>query len=244
VKILKIALDCDGVLSDFTSGALRVIDEVTGRKYTAADIKEFNFAKALGLSKQETSAVMKMISSRRGFAASLPPYPLARQGVRRLRELGEVYCVTSPWDTNPWWREERTVWLALHFGIDVVHHAVDKSVYAADIFVDDRSDHVCAWLAARPGRTAVLWRTLHNTSEAIPCGAHSTGSWEELYQIARATVMGPILMESTAGNGDELSGVKRDAVAALKACLSRQCRIEGAPVESADDSFVSDGGSP
>lgn len=191
MRTLKIALDCDGVLSDFTHGALRVVAEITGRKYAATDIKEFDFTKALGLSEQESLAVMRRIGSSRGFAASLPPYPLARQGVRRLRELGHVFCVTAPWN-SPWWREERSAWLALHFGIDIVHHTADKSVYEADVFVDDRSDHVRAWLSAWPGRTAVLWRTLHNISEAVPCGAQLTESWEALYQIARETALGSV----------------------------------------------------
>lgn len=182
---LKIALDCDGLLCDFVSGALRIVEEVTGRRYLYTDINEFNFTKALGLTDRETAEVMARINGRQGFAAALSPYPNARQGVRQLRYLGEVFCVTSPWDSNPWWRQERDAWLALHFGIDVVHHAKDKSVYPADVFVDDRSKHVHAWSTAWPGRTAVLWRTPHNTSEVVPAGAHSLGSWEALYQIAR-----------------------------------------------------------
>ena len=182
--MITIALDCDGVLSQFTVGLISVIEEVTGRKYALTDIKEFDFVKALGLSQQEASAVMKMIDARRGFAASLPPYPLARQGVRRLRELGYVFCVTTPWD-NPWWRAERESWLALHFGIERVEHASNKSTYEADVFVDDKSSHVRDWLTTWPGRAGVFWRTLHNSSEPVPAGAHSISSWEALYEIAR-----------------------------------------------------------
>jgi 5'(3')-deoxyribonucleotidase len=192
VKKISISIDCDGVLADFTTGALRIVEEVTGRRYTPVDVGEFDFTKALSLSPDEASAVKEVISNRRGFCASLLPYPAARQGIRRLRELGEVCCVTSPWDANPWWRAERESWLALHFGIDVVRHAEDKSVYEADVFVDDRSKHVRAWLSAWPGRTAVFWRTLHNTQEAVPWGAHSISSWDALYQIARETALGPI----------------------------------------------------
>lgn len=192
MKKLMIALDCDGVLSDFTTGALKIVEEVTGRIFTPADVHEFDFTKALGLSADESRAVKAVISTRRGFAASLVPYPDARQGVRRLRELGDIICVTSPWDSNEWWRAERDSWLALHFGIDVVRHAEDKSTgFEADVFVDDRSKHVRAWASAWPGRAAVFWRTPHNTSEAIPAGAHSTSSWEALYQIAREAALGP-----------------------------------------------------
>lgn len=183
MRRLSIALDADGVICDFTAGALRVVEEVTGRRYAPADVTEFDFTKALGLSVDEARAVKDIISARRGFAASLAPYPGARQGVRRLRELGDVFCVTSPWDSNAWWRQERESWLALHFGIDRVHHAEDKSAYEADVFVDDRSKHVRAWQVAWPGRAAVFWRTLHNATEAVPAGAWSIGSWDALYEV-------------------------------------------------------------
>lgn len=188
---LSIILDCDGVLSSFVAGLLPVVEEVTGKRFTHADVTKFDFVEALDLTVAEGAAVKKVIGSRQGFAASLPPYPEARQGVRRLRELGDVFCVTSPWDSNPWWRAERDSWLALHFGIDIVHHAADKTSYEADVFVDDKSSHVHDWLSAWPGRTAVFWRTPHNTPESVPAGAHSTSSWEALYQIAHEAALGP-----------------------------------------------------
>lgn len=183
---VKIALDCDGVLADFTSGALAIVKEVTGRSYTPAEVTRFDFTEALGLSIQEARAVKKAIGARQGFAASLLPYPGAVHGVRRLREFGDVICVTSPWTSNPWWCEEREAWLAQHFGIEVVHHAEDKSGYEADIFVDDRSSHVRAWARNWPQGTAVFWRTPHNGMECIPDNAEVAETWEELYRIVEA----------------------------------------------------------
>lgn len=187
MRKIQTILDVDGVLADFTSGALRIIEEVTGRRYASADVTEFDFVKALGLSAREGREVKAIIGSRQGFAMSLAPYPRAQEGVRRLRELGTVFCVTTPWDSNPWWREEREAWLVIHFGIDRVHHAIDKREYDADVFVDDRSSHVREWrewTTARLNRVSVFWRTPHNTSESVPVGAHSIASWEALYQLA------------------------------------------------------------
>jgi hypothetical protein len=186
---LKIALDCDGVMADFTTGALAIVEEVTGRRHVPAEVKIFDFTAALGLAAREAREVKRRIGSREGFAAGLKPYPEAVQGVARIRELGEVFCVTSPWDSNPWWREERSAWLALHFGIDTVHHAEDKRWYPADVFVDDRAKHVEAWGKTWPNGHAVLWRTLHNGTEPIPVGAHSAGSWDALYQLVQAVAL-------------------------------------------------------
>lgn len=192
----KIALDADGVLRNFTAGALVIVKEVTGKTFSPVDVTAFNFTKALGLTEIEGRKVMAAITARRGFVTALPPYPEARQGVRRLRELGDVFCVTTPWESplgvNPWWRNESEAWLALHFGIDHVHHAHDKTKYEADVFVDDRSSHVRDWLGRWPGRTSVFWRTPHNTSEAVPAGAHSTSSWDALYEIVREAALGPV----------------------------------------------------
>lgn len=189
MKRLTIVLDADGVLRNFTAGALVVIEEVTGKRFSPVDVTAFNFTKALGLTEDDARKVMTAITERRGFVTALPAYPQARQGVRRLRELGDVICVTTPWETpfgkNPWWRDESEAWLALHFGIDRVEHAHDKTKYEADLFVDDKSSHVRDWLAAWPGRTAVFWRTPHNTSEEVPRGAHALSSWDALYEIAR-----------------------------------------------------------
>lgn len=196
MRKVQIALDADGLLRNFTAGALVVVKEVTGKTFSPVDIPAFGFSKALGLSESETHAVMTTISTRQGFVTALPSYPEARQGVRRLRELGDVFCVTTPWEspwgTNPWWVSESEAWLALHFGIDRVHHTKDKSAYEADVFVDDWSNNVSAWLAAWPGRTGVFWRTIHNTEEAVPWGAHSINSWNALYQIARGTALGAV----------------------------------------------------
>ena len=192
MRVISTALDCDGLLANFLSGAVRVVEEVTGKKFDVSTITGRDFTEALGLTALESSTVKKAIGERQGFAASLPTYPQTRQGVRRLRTLGPVFCVTKPWKSNSWWCAERDSWLALHFGIDRVHHVDDKSPYEADVFVDDDSDHVRRWLDAWPGRTAIFWRTPHNTNETAPQGAHTTASWEDLYQIARGAALRPI----------------------------------------------------
>lgn len=188
----RLALDSDGFLSNFTWGALAVVKEVTGRQYAETDVTMFDFAKSLGLSAEEARAVKNIIGTRQGFCASLPPYPGARDGVRRLREFGHVFCVTTPWDSNIWWRSERESWLALHIGIDEVEHKVDKSDTDADVFVDDKASHVRDWLIKHPDGCGVFWQTLHNTSEPVPYGAHVIGNFDALYHVVREHFRGPV----------------------------------------------------
>jgi len=194
MRMISIALGCNGVLADFNAGVVRLIQDVTGKKFDAAAVIDRDFTTGLGLSTHEAEEVRVALNARRGFATALPRYPQARQGVRRLRTLGKVFCITTPYDSNVWWRDECESWLALHFGIDHVHHTDnnDKTPYKADVFVDDDAEHVHQWLTAWPGRTAVLWRNLYNKQQLVPQGAHAAESWEALYQIAKEAARSPL----------------------------------------------------
>lgn len=182
----RILLDCDGVTADFVDGALAIVHCVTGRRYAPEDVKAFDFCKSLGLSPAERTAVMGSISTATGFCAGLTPYPDAIDGVRRLRDVATIHVVTSPWNSNKTWTYEREAWLACHFGISPnhVHHSGEKYLYGGDMFVDDKNDHVAAWIEEHPGKVAVLWRTPHNQTEQLPYGARETSSWKDLERWA------------------------------------------------------------
>jgi len=190
MRVISTALGCDGVLADFAAGVLQVVEAVTGRKFNLPDTLSplaLNFFKILDLTDDEVIAVKEELGARRGFVLALRPYAGARQGIRRLRKLGEVFCVSTAWEpSSSWGLAERESWLALHFGIDRVHHVVEaaKAWCEADIFVDARASRVQEWLSRWPDRTAVLWSAPHNIRETVPSGAHSTDSWEDLYEIA------------------------------------------------------------
>lgn len=184
-----ILLDCDGVLSGFTCRALDEVLAVTGRAYTLEDVDRYDFCAALGLSAEDTSSVKRRIGATRGFASSLRPLPGAQDAVRRLRHLGEVYVVTSPWNSNPTWTHEREAWLERHFKISNgrVIHTSAKHLVCGDVFVDDRGDSVDAWgdrwLRNRDGRErfAIHWQNEHNRFE--PSRYKRTGSWEVLIDL-------------------------------------------------------------
>lgn len=191
MRRLTIALYVEGVLANFLASALVVVKEVTGKRHEDPAVKGLDFLEELGLSQKEKVAIKKAIGSRWGFAAELDPYPASFAGAQRLRKWGEVFCVTSPWKSNPWWKAERDAWCVRYFGINVVHHTEDKTGYAADIFVDDKFSNVRAWREAWPARVAVFWRTPQNSAEAAPAGASLIDSWDALYAVARKTAFVP-----------------------------------------------------
>jgi 5'(3')-deoxyribonucleotidase len=175
-------VDGDGLLFDFVGGALGVVKFVTGRNYTRAQVTEFNFCKAPGLSAHEIDRVMQHIGMTPGFCAELPVYFEALDGMRRLHEVAEVHVITSPWPSSLTWAHERTTALRKAFGIhhDNVHPSSGKHVFAGDMFVDDKASHVAAWIEEWPDKLAVLWRTPHNRTESLPVGARETSSWDDL----------------------------------------------------------------
>lgn len=183
--------DCDGFLSAFTESALDVVHEVTGRRYTPADVTRFDFCDALGLSKVERRRVMETIRRKPGFVTGMKPLPGAANGVAALRAWFDVYIATKPWPHSPTWIYERTAWLGNHFGIDEDHvlpigakHLID-----GELFVDDSSEQVRAWLAERPTKCGVFWGTRHNTSESVPAGAYLVTSWPSLLELAQGLVV-------------------------------------------------------
>jgi 5'(3')-deoxyribonucleotidase len=181
-----VLLDCDGVLADFVSAMLRVVYEVTGEAYRPEQVTEFDFCRALGLGPTDAGNVMLAISGRRKFCARLVTYPGARDGVRRLREVADVYIVTSPWNSNETWTSEREWWLQHYF--DIPHgrviHASAKHLVRGDVFVDDKTSIVATWQRWNPDGLALRWNTPHNQRD--PWDGRSTSSWDELIELVAA----------------------------------------------------------
>lgn len=185
MRRLKVLFDCDGVLRQFTGGALKVVARVTGRHHDVSEVTRYDFCEALGLSRDEARAVKQAIGVTRGFASSLDVYPDAVGALRAIRAVADVRVVTSPWNSNDTWTSDTEKWLYQNFGIPFVHvhHTHDKASIFGDVFVDDKLEHVREWKDAWPSKTAVFWRTPHNAHESTPDGAVSMNRWDSLVNL-------------------------------------------------------------
>ncbi|MEO9196765.1 MAG: hypothetical protein ABI445_24165 [Polyangia bacterium] len=105
-----------------------------------------------------------------GIAKMFTPRPGAGPLVRALRDFGEVYAVTSPFDGSPTWAHDREAWLRdrLGFAADHVISARDKTLIAGDILVDDKTTTLVRWTAANPKGLAILWSETHNRADKWP----------------------------------------------------------------------------
>ena len=192
----RVLLDCDGVLADFIGSVLDAVADEIGIRYTHEDIKEFNFTKALNLDADVARRVKRTISEGPGWWFALAPFPEAIEGVAKLREVANVYIVTSPWNSHPNWLHEREAWLKKHFGIPHSHVVACSAKYivSGDLLVDDKTDALVKWEDEQKswwqnedgtkGETfGVQWQTPHNRLDEW--SGRSTRSWSELLEWAR-----------------------------------------------------------
>jgi 5'(3')-deoxyribonucleotidase len=138
---VNILLDCDGVLADFPSAALRYINARAGREYLLGDIEEHDILKALSLDHWQADFDRWCIET--DVCRELEPYKGARAFVDELRTLGDVICVTSPYSAVPNWMHSRLAWLSEHVGIgkrDVVF-CKRKELVRGHVLIDDKLEN-------------------------------------------------------------------------------------------------------
>lgn len=177
-----VLLDCDGPLANFTGAYLNAFLVLTGRLAVEDEvdrwaIHECGFFQEEAARRGETpgqlrKAIDAMVVAP-GFCENIRPQKAAVEAVAKLRELADVYVVTSPWDSSPTWMYERLHWVHRHFDIPRGHviQTGRKHLVRGDIFVDDKPSHVVEWQAAWPGSLGVLFDMHHNraeTPEGIP----------------------------------------------------------------------------
>lgn len=187
----RVLVDVDGVLADFVSGYLGIVEAVTGRDFKPENVTQFDIGASLGLTPEESALCGRALSKAPGFCEALEVYPGAQDGIAALQKIADVYIVTSPWNSCPTWTYERERWLKRHFDIPSsrVIHTSAKHVCRGDFLVDDKVSAVRSWHQEHPRGVGVVWDTPHNQLESFPA---RTRNWSVL-RIAvaqRARVLG------------------------------------------------------
>lgn len=181
----RLLLDVDGVLADFVSGYLDLVEVVTRRRYHPEQVTQFDIGGSLGLTPAESSEVKRLLGESRGFCLALRMYEGAQDGVARLQQIADVYIVTSPWNSCPTWTHEREAWLKKHFKIphSRVTHTSAKYLCRGDVFVDDKVDAVIKWRSEHPTSLAVVWNTPHNQLDSYD--GPRMNDWSRLAQLVQ-----------------------------------------------------------
>ena len=182
-----VLVDVDGVLADFQTAAFKEIDRI-GIKLT---IDEYNLSQRMwdfcAHPKLEAHrAEIQQSWKRAGFCAEIKPYAGARDGIKMLREVADVYACTAHMRGNPTWVHERDEWLIEHFAFDHKHliHTHAKYRVHGDMLIDDKPSNVEKWMARHPHAFAILWSQPYNI-DATMRGALRTESWHQVQNLLR-----------------------------------------------------------
>jgi 5'(3')-deoxyribonucleotidase len=185
--VKRVLLDSDGVLSNFVGAWLSLINAQRGTSFVLEDVTGWDVCASLGITDAtERAATKRLIADCPNFAQKHDVLPGAIDGVRRLREIAEVYIVTSPWNSHPTWTSDREAWLKKHFGFPHSHvvHTSAKHLVCGDVLVDDKTDTCEAWREAWPHGIAVQWETPHNRLDVWR--GDSTCNWDYLINLVEA----------------------------------------------------------
>lgn len=184
----RVLLDCDGVLGDFITPALQVIEDLCGINVEHDDVSVWDFAEQYLESEADRAEYWRRVTAP-GFCASIEPYPIAREGVALLQSYADVYVVTSPMATGKTWMHERQEWCREHFGLHYKHviHTHAKYTVSGAMLVDDKPEHVERWQAEQPGRVGVLWERRYN---AHATHLRSTRHWGAVVDMLQSAMRG------------------------------------------------------
>jgi 5'(3')-deoxyribonucleotidase len=174
----RVLLDVDGVIADFLTPAIQVMEEVSGQPLHPEALNDWNlFRNYDGKTRNKFYEVFHS----KGWCLNLKPYEGALEGVNLLRTEADVYFVTSPMH-GPYWAYERACWLQKYFDakLDHIIQTNAKHVCTGRTLVDDKPDHAENWQRANPKSVAILWdRQYNQRSNHYPRG----DSWEWVLEV-------------------------------------------------------------
>lgn len=181
-----ILLDCDGILSDFVSPALELVYNHTGDRHYVSEIVQWDVFAAIG--KKQHEHILDKAVKESAFCSNLPVMFGAQEAVESLRQLGEVYIVTSPYHA-PSWVYERTLWLEKHFGFTrkQIVNTPAKHLVMGDVLVDDSEKNLKDWKETNPDGLAILWDSPWNR-HVDHVGVRRLYDWDSVVETIKAHV--------------------------------------------------------
>ena len=178
----RLLLDVDGILADFVSATVKIMNSMTGMSLIPDDI--INWEVTSILEDHQTRELCKAEFNKAGFCSTLEVYDGAQEAVKILQDKTELFFVTSPMLSNPTWMPDRVEWLERHFGIDHKHvvFANKKYIISGDFMVDDSPKNINDWLFYNPDSCGLLWdRPYNRTPDADKLIRVS--KWDEIIQM-------------------------------------------------------------
>lgn len=158
---MRIFTDVDGVLADLVTPYLGLLNMLTGRRHSYADVTDFSFSKCVA-TPEEDAAVWALIDRSPGFVRMMAWHDGAKDGLEKLRTTGTVKALTAP-HFGPLWMPERAHWLlGRGFTKKQVIFCSDKQDVPGDVLVEDCLQNAQEWQTAHPSGIAILLDSPYN----------------------------------------------------------------------------------
>ena len=185
----RVLLDVDGVLADFHTPCIELINQFGGTNHKVEDFDDWDIFNALKTPEDVKARVYEEMN-KPGWCTNIKFYPGCQEGVAKLREIANVYVVTSPMKGETWTRE-RDRWLARHFNFTTkqIIHASAKYVCAGDFLIDDKIDNLVKWKKHNPNGHPIRWVMAHLASHEWP--GEQTNDWDRLCVWVSEFPLGP-----------------------------------------------------
>jgi len=152
---MRILVDVDDTLAEFTPHWLDLISDILGKKHVPEDFDTWLIDALYPEDIRE--AIWDRVDTSPGFIRNLPMIDGATEALHELRQVGKVLAITAP-HIGPYWFYERALWLKDRgFKRATMGFIAAKEIIQADVFIDDNPDHINNWKAAYPQGLALLF---------------------------------------------------------------------------------------
>lgn len=183
-------LDVDGVLADFVTATLRILNEKAGTNYNHDDVRTWDMFSSFPDHKHLADDVYEILK-KAGGCYGIPPYDGSQDAVEALKVLVDIVVVTSPFNGSETWVHEREKWLEMLFDISHknVIHTGRKELIEGDILVDDKVEHIYEWSNRHPEGHAILWGQRYNQEHNLNGKRiYRVEGWTDLINLVRRLV--------------------------------------------------------
>ena len=153
---MRILLDVDGVILDFTEHWLQVAEYATGRRPVRVSDAWSMFDRYDVASPSDRAAIERELYTRP--TDQMPLVQGAYSGVTTLLQIHDVYFVTTSLVPHPLWEAGRRRLFERLWGVDAAKRLcfmLHKKIVSGDVFVDDKLSNVEKWAEANPQGRAI-----------------------------------------------------------------------------------------
>lgn len=191
---MRIGIDLDDVLADFTPGLIAYHNEVYGTDFNLSDCRQYTHDKLWGVDIEE--AVRRVVAFSHEYLLGLHPTPGAKQAVDYLNKDHTLHIITA---RNEIFSDLTSQWIDIHFqgkfeGIHFVSHYTDKHREKGDVckelridmMIDDSFDNALS--CAPVCESVFLFDKPWNAEYVLADNMKRVFTWDNVMQEIRSLV--------------------------------------------------------